>query len=102
MVQYGKTNLLMKRLNWAKAIDYCENLSFGGYNNWKLPSRDSLKKLYKNKNKLKYVSSYFYWSSTTSVSSSSNASWVVLFRSGDDVWYSKGGEYRVRCVRGGQ
>ena len=91
--EYGKV------LKWDNAMKYCKNLSLGGYSNWRLPSKEELQKLYKNKNQLKNVASSGYWSSTTYASDSSHA-WFVNFNNGYDYWYSKTYEYYVRCVRG--
>ncbi len=86
-----------KVLNWENAFKYCKDLSLGGYNKWRLPSRDELDKLYQQKSKLKNVDFSSYWSATTDVSDNSNA-WVVRFYY-TDGWYSKSANFFVRCVR---
>ena len=48
--------------------------------------------------KQKGFTSNGYWSSTTDVSDTSDA-WFVLFSNGSDYWYNKTNELRVRCVR---
>jgi hypothetical protein len=92
--------------NWEDAITYCDNLSFGGYSDWKLPDikellsiadmtrrEPSIKKGFSN------VRSLEYWSSSK--------------RNYDEAWYlnfSGGGNWNnnyrkaimfVRCVRNG-
>ncbi|MEA3227677.1 MAG: caspase family protein [Campylobacterota bacterium] len=77
-------------------------LKKGTYSDWRLPNKNTLVKLYKNKNKLKNTSSNVYWSSTTDGKYKGSA-WYVSFNYGF-VYYSsnKGNSYYVRCVRGGQ
>jgi len=90
-----------KERNWQDAIKYCKNLSLGGYNDWELPSKDRLENLYQNKNKLKNVTSGYYWSSTTNASGTRNA-WSVDFYNGNTSHDYKLNSNRVRCVRAGQ
>ena len=91
--------------NWTTATtSTCQNLTLGGYNDWRLPTKEELKDTLKN-NRInrEFVNffSNFYWSSTTDASDSSNA-WAVSFRNGyDDVGYKTYSLY-VRCVRAGQ
>jgi len=98
----------IKKATWQDALVYCHELTLGGENDWRLPNIRELKSIVDDS---KYnpaissifqnVTSYYYWSSTTRVSDSSNA-WFVHFYNGYDRWYSKTNEGRVRCVRGGQ
>ena len=84
--------------NWQDSINYCENLSFGGYNDWKLPEKETLKSLFPKKQYLTNVVSDGYWSSSSYVNGSSNA-WVVYFNYGADNYGNKDNNYYVRCVR---
>ena len=93
---------------WEDAKSYCSSFSLEGKSDWRLPTRKELKSIvdYGKSNPAIYsvfinVTSSVYWSSTTNVSSSSDA-WYVHFYSGNDYWNSKGNGFRVRCVRGGQ
>ena len=91
--------------NWSDAINYCENLTLGGYNDWHLPNYNEL---YYLANRSKYnpaidsafknVASSFYWSSTTSASVTSSA-WFVNFYYGYDNKNVKSYSFYVRCVR---
>ena len=91
--------------NWQDAKDYCQNLTLGGYSNWRLPD---IEELYSITDIGRYnlaidpafqnVVSNLYWSSSTYVSYTSYA-WVVLFGSGNDSWDRKSNSYYVRCVR---
>lgn len=95
--------------DWNSAKAYCENLTLGGFNDWRLPNIYELTTLLDNTkssepyviNGIENIASYNYWSSTTSASSSSYA-WVVGFDDGDDAWSNKTNSNYVRCVRAGQ
>jgi len=92
---YGKVQ------DWKGAINYCRKLTLAGYYDWRLPNKETLKRLYNNKNKLKNLASYYYWSSSENVSFSSDA-WFVYFNDGYTYSFDKRNEYYVRCVRGRQ
>ena len=91
--------------NWKEAINYCENLTLGGYSDWYLPN---INQLYSIADKTKYkpaidptfqnVVPVYYWSSTTYASNSSLAC-AVNFCCGYDYWSYKSDGYCVRCVR---
>ena len=94
--------------NWTEAIDYCENLTLGGYSDWRLPNINELKSIVDRSKSnpaivdaFINVSSNYYWSSTTSVDYEGNA-WVVGFNLGYVGNYLKSYSYYVRCVRAGQ
>ncbi|MDD2830311.1 MAG: DUF1566 domain-containing protein [Sulfuricurvum sp.] len=54
-----------KYIDWTKAMDYCENLSFAGYDDWKLPDINSLQNLHQYNAVLeKHKENSSYWSST--------------------------------------
>jgi len=91
--------------DWQGSIDYCENLSFSGYSDWRLPSRlellsiaDKTKTNPAIKEGFQNVVSDYYWSSSSYVNLS-NYAWRVLFDDGDDSANRKGNNYYVRCVR---
>lgn len=85
---------------WSAAIDYCENLSFAGYDDWKLPYKDTLKALYPKKSSLQNLVLDLYWTSTTS-SRDTITSRVIYFDDGDDGLILQHSPYYVRCVRSG-
>jgi hypothetical protein len=101
------------------AADYCADMVYGGYDDWYLPSKSELLKLYcmsngsigfsgypeeepncaafgGKKSILSGFTSGSYWSS--SERSSSNA-WAHQFSGGSQRDYSKASSYYVRCVR---
>ena len=89
----------------------CGDLSWGGYTDWRLPTKKELQKIVDYS--IPYpgptiVGAYFpntvssgYWSSTAYASYPYGA-WVVYFSYGYVNGYGKYGNYYVRCVRGGQ
>ena len=92
-------------LSWQDAKNYCKNLTFAGYSDWRLPNEDELLSItddsrYKPaiKKEFKYVNSSWYWSSTPYVSSSKYA-WFVYFNYGYGSSFNKTSKSYVRCVR---
>jgi hypothetical protein len=95
-------------MNWSTAITTCENLTLGGYSDWRLPNIRELKSITDRTRANPAISpnfiaiaSDFYWSSTMNASDSSGA-WGVGFKYGNVVWLNKASSYYVRCVRAGQ
>ncbi|WP_103638117.1 DUF1566 domain-containing protein [Campylobacter concisus] len=100
---------------YDEAIKYCENLTFAGFEDWRLPTLNELlsitddsgynpaiNKAFKNvayKMSDKGEKSYgWYWSSTEHAVVSSDA-WVLNFGNGNDGWDVVSGRDFVRCVR---
>jgi len=119
-----------EEMDWDEAMEYAKNLRLGGYDNWRLPTREELeevvtlcggelttfddddwaKKTDRNRENALYQEAYKaegfrsnnYWSSTTSASYNTSA-WVVRFNMGNWVGnYLKSSSSYVRCVRAGQ
>jgi surface protein len=80
------------------AAKLCDDLVSGGYEDWFLPSRNELNKLYVNLNQngLGGFSSGYYWSSTES--GNFNA-WLKNFSNGNTNFTNKLGNNSVRAVR---
>ena len=84
-------------MNWQSAINYCQNLTEGGFDDWRLPNIDELKTLIGSvQSKLGDKGSF--WSSSTRSDSSYDA-WRVDFGDGGVYGGSKYVNNYVRCVR---
>jgi hypothetical protein len=91
---------------WSEAINYCENLSLGGQNDWRLPNKNELISIVDyakygsaiKENIFQNITSSDYWSSSSYASNSSDA-WGVYFNYGNVLNYNKIDSYYVRCVR---
>jgi hypothetical protein len=108
----------VERIDWYQATSLCENLVYGGYSDWLVPTKAELITMYVNRAEIggfmdEYVSiattyGHSYWSSTSD--SSDRYAWLLYWSSGnpyehdkdnssDCSFYSKCYLYRVRCVR---
>jgi hypothetical protein len=74
----------------------CSSLSLNGYDDWYLPSKDELNKIYLNKALLPNFRTGYYW---TSSEYSDYEVWVHDFSSGNQVTQYKWEYYNVRSVR---
>ncbi|WP_457592376.1 Lcl C-terminal domain-containing protein [Hydrogenimonas sp.] len=106
---YSDNGGAVKLATWIEAIDYCENLTLGGYSDWRLPNireLNSIVDLSRYRPPIDPVfqiteSSRRYWSSTAETGRTSDA-WYVSFSSCSRGNYDKTLVYSVRCVRSGE
>lgn len=93
--------------NWSSAINQCENLTLGGYSDWRLPNITELSQLIDRSTGsspaistvFQNAASQYYWSST---SYTGNNAWSVDFTNGTSSYDDKTVAKGIRCVRGGQ
>ena len=94
--QYVWSARARQDMDWYSAIDYCDNLSEGGYDNWSLPSKEVLANFYNGNGSSKLGDTGFFWSSTPG---GGNGAYTVDFSNGDVNFYYTSYSYSVRCVR---
>jgi hypothetical protein len=94
--------------DWDSAVDYCDNLDFDGYDDWRLPNIKELQSIidYGRANPaidtdIFNTYSDYHWSSTSSLYDTDSAL-RADFGYGGLVYRSKTDTYYVRAVRGGE
>ena len=96
---------------WQQALKYCEDSTYAGYSDWRLPNKNELASLLNHdKSGAPYsdfpdMPSRYFWSSST-FDAYANLAWDVSFRLGDvddnsnnDGWNKNSNYDYVRCVR---
>jgi hypothetical protein len=109
---YSDNSNNIKHTTWQSAIDYCENLTLNGQNDWRLPNKNELLSIVDytkskpsiNEIFVKKTVAGYYWSSTTTTNHSDHGTawWVVYFGYGYTDTGVKNGSHDVRCVRSRQ
>ena len=86
--------------NWSAAIDVSQELTVGGFSDWRIPTKEELKIIYKIKDFCGITkSNMFFWSFSSTYNGDKEA-WIVGFSNGTVCSGSKvKGEYCIRCVR---
>lgn len=94
---------------WEQAIDYCSELNYGGYSDWRLPSPLELQSIVNDGRRIPSIDltafpgtpQNYFWTSSSSAGDSSTA-WAIDFYHGSADGGSKTYTgYYERCVRGG-
>ncbi len=91
-----QSNPPQNKMNWADAIEYCENLLEDGYDNWRVPTITELLSIASN-GKSPEVEKY-HWSSTTYTYFKKTA-WFVNLDDGYRHFSIKTNSHYVKCVR---
>ena len=101
---WQKTCDTINTKTWQHALDYCENLTYAGYSDWRLPNKNELASLI-NYEKYNMASDFpdmpgneYFWSSSTLVDNKDTA-WHINFLSGSMDSFHKTYTSYVRCVR---
>jgi hypothetical protein len=111
-----QTNLMWQQgtaqntMLWKDALAQCENLSLGGYQDWRLPNIKELFSIVDYGRQNPAINTQFftvidnysiYWSSTT-VTDDPKSAWIISLSRGMSLRNFKYNNSRyVRCVRGG-
>ncbi len=79
-------NPVGSKCKMSEAVSYCENLNYGGYSDWRLPSRNEISTIpdygsYSSIDSTFYYTSEYYWTSTL-LSSNTNKGWFAAIRGG--------------------
>ena len=95
---------------WSEALQYCEDLTYAGYSNWRLPNINELASIvtYEQSNpasEFPDMPASYFWSSTFDAYDY-NRAWGIKFKNGEVMLKKKGekfnnfdGDSLVRCVR---
>ncbi|MBO7126680.1 DUF1566 domain-containing protein [bacterium] len=90
-------------MNWNDAMQYAKNLRKGGFDDWRVPTKDELLKIYKIKDicgiDKNHACCWFWSSSFTTFLFILSGAWCVDFDYGYVNDYNKTNTYYVRCVR---
>jgi hypothetical protein len=95
-------------VSWCKAMEYCENLTFAGHDDWRLPNLRELQTLVDYGREEIMSDPIFhegndrYWSSTyryVRFNSASNQAWYVSMYKGEIGADTQGAQSYVRAVR---
>ena len=95
-------------MTWQQAMDACDNLTYGGYSDWYLPSKEELNTMYVNKNALGITlvnNCIAWWSSTYYGYNYGYNYWAQAFFDnssydpGHQFYYYESKKLNVRCVR---
>ena len=85
-------------IDWDSARDLCENSTFRGFSDWRLPTKDELITVYNNKDLIGNFVVDWYWSSSTYEDKTTDA-WCIDFNSGTVTNCYKLNLNWARCVR---
>ncbi|WP_415238673.1 DUF1566 domain-containing protein [Seleniivibrio woodruffii] len=98
-------NVLSSSMQWETAIATCEDLSLGGYDDWRLPTIEEIESIIDYGHYDPAIDPIFvrtasntYWSHTAHVNSF--YAWRINFKNGFSSKDGKNGNNYVMCVRG--
>ena len=82
--------------SWNHAIDYCDNLNYAGYTDWRLPTVNELEGLHAYVRELKHSLAADFWTSTPD---KVGFYWSVYTADGYSYKHKKRDSHYIRCVR---
>ena len=89
---------------WNNALKYCQNLTYAGYSDWRLPNKNEATSLLNFEKNAPYsdfpdMPSSGFWSSSN-YSGNNSAAWCAVFYDGQFAYtHGKSKSFKVRCVR---
>ena len=86
----------MGEMKWSQAINACEGLSYGDYDDWYLPSKEELNAMYQERLSIGGFFNAWYWSSTRR---NTYYAYYQDFTDGSISFEEYADTYRVRCIR---
>jgi len=101
-------NIAGERMDWDKAMSWVRNLNYGGYNDWRLPTKEEFESFIKREGKTPTENLHadgfenvanFYWSSTSSSDKYTTYSLVVHIADGYMGYFTRSGSNYVWPVR---
>jgi len=111
MWQDNEDTITNNDMNWTAAIDYCENLTLAGFDDWRMPNFNEYDSIIDTQRHVPAVNPAFhnvvtgedqkYWTSTTYMYDT-NVAWTLQTRNGWNFQSPKNendGTIFVRCVR---
>jgi hypothetical protein len=82
--------------SWNHAMDYCDNLNYAGYTDWRLPTVNELEGLHAYVRELKHSIAADFWTSTPD---KVGIYWAVYTADGYSYKHKKRDSHYIRCVR---
>lgn len=84
-------------MTWNNSMQYAKDLDLGGFTDWRLPTMEELRGIYRAKQALGIADDEeWYWSGSEA---GATYAWYVNFSNGGVSNSSKSNSYYVRCVR---
>lgn len=101
------------QMNWEGALSYCNELSVGGYTDWRLPNKNELLSLVDYSETSPSINGifqhiatpsyetapYYYWTSSTYLGYTTRAWSIDFYRGEESIGSNKDSSYNVRCTR---
>ena len=87
-----------REMSWNEVQKLLQTLNRGGYNDWSLPTKNELDKMFDNKDQIGKFQNAWYWSDTEEKEDEFRA-WLQNFSTGDQTNFFKSLYSRVRAVR---
>lgn len=86
-------------LNWEEAMDYAADLDWLGRTDWRLPTDDELREIFRNVQVLEDYQKERHWSSSEHPNVPERAASVIDFADGRKRYWNKQGRFKLRVVR---